>query len=193
MLISSQRRVRLVYCAILFLILPAVTTSVSSAKVACIRLTSEHNADTTDLGRFRQYSEWKDKTGNELAIAVWKYLCGYETGLYHFKEIYKSSVPAWTNHWRCNWDTDVVLDKHAEQVYVKYSGDPGLNTIRACLHMLPKQPSKTGLRITHGFSTNGRLQTKTIDLDKPDDYTIECDGEPENVFIEMTVPSGRKL
>jgi len=29
-----------------------------------------------------------------------------------------------------------------------------------------------------------------LDLNKPDDYTIECDGEPENVFIEMTVPSG---
>jgi len=106
-----------------------------------------------------------------------------------FKEIYKSSVPTWTNHWRCNWDTDVILDKPAEQAYVKYTGDPGLNTIRACLHLLPKQTPKTGLRITHGFSIDGRLQTKTIDLDRPDDYTIECESEPENVFIEMTVPS----
>ena len=87
MLISSQRHVRLIYSAIFFLILSAVMTSVSSARVACIRLTSEHTADTTDLKRFRQFSEWKDKTGNELAIAVWKYLCGYETGLYHFNEI----------------------------------------------------------------------------------------------------------
>jgi hypothetical protein len=106
-----------------------------------------------------------------------------------FKEIYKSSVPTWTNHWRCNWDTDVVLDKPAEQVYVKYSGDPGLNTIRACLHLLPKQTPKTDLRIVHGFSIDGQLQTKTIDLDEPDDYTIECESEPENVFIKMTVPS----
>jgi len=107
-----------------------------------------------------------------------------------FKEIYKSSVPTWTNHWRCNWDTDVVLDKPAEQVYVKYTGNPGLNVIRACLHLLPKQPPKTELKIVHGFSINGQLRTKTIDLAKPDDYTIECESEPENIFIEMVVPSG---
>jgi len=107
-----------------------------------------------------------------------------------FKEIYKSSVPTWTNHWRCNWDTDIVLDKPAEQVYVKYTGNPGLNVIRACLHLLPKQPPKTDLHIIHGFSINGRLQKRTINIDQPNDYTIECESEPENVFIEMAIPSG---
>ena len=132
---------------------------------------------------FRTYQgQQAGKTDNRIAYSV-----GRPTD---FKEIYKSSVPTWTNHWRCNWDADVVLDKPAEQVYVKFTGNPGLNVIRACLHLLPKQIPKTNLRITHGYSINGRLQTKTIDLDKPDDYTIECDGEPENVFIEMTVPSG---
>jgi len=132
---------------------------------------------------FRTYqSEQAGKTDNRIAYSVGRPA--------NFKEIYKSSVPTWTNHWRCNWDTDVVLDKPAEQVYVKFTGDPGLNVIRACLHLLPKQTPKTGLHIKHGFSINGRLQTKTIDLDKPDDYTIECESEPENVFIEMAVPSG---
>ena len=132
---------------------------------------------------FRTYQgQQASKTDNRIAYSVGRPV--------DFKEIYKSSVPTWTNHWRCNWDTDVVLDKPAEQVYVKFTGNPGLNVIRACLHLLPNQPSQTDLRITHGFSINGRLQTKTIDLDKPDDYTIECDGEPENLFIEMAVPSG---
>lgn len=132
---------------------------------------------------FRTYQgQQASKTDNRIAYSVGRPA--------DFKEIYKSSVPTWTNHWRCNWDTDVVLDKPAEQVYVKFTGNPGLNVIRACLHLLPNQPSQTDLRITHGFSINGRLQTKTIDLDKPDDYTIECDGEPENLFIEMAVPSG---
>jgi hypothetical protein len=76
-----------------------------------------------------------------------------------------------------------------EQIYVKYTGNPGLNVIRACLHLLPKQPTKTKLRIVHGFSLNGRLQTRKINLDKPDDYIIECESEPENIFIEMIVPS----
>jgi hypothetical protein len=56
--------------------------------------------------------------------------------------------------------------------------------------LLPKQPPKTNLRIVHGFNINGQLQTKTTELDKPRDYTIECDYEPENIFIEMAVPSG---
>jgi hypothetical protein len=59
----------------------------SYARVTCIRINSEHTADTTDLKRFRQFPAWKDKTDNELALAIWKYLCGYETGLYHFNEI----------------------------------------------------------------------------------------------------------
>ena len=132
---------------------------------------------------FRTYQgQQASKTDNRIAYAVGR--------PENFKEIYKSSVPTWTNHWRYNWDTDVMLDRPAALVYVKYTGNPGLNVIRACLHLLPEQPSKTALQITHGFSINRQLQTKTIDLDKPDDYTIDCESEPENVFIEMTVPSG---
>jgi len=132
---------------------------------------------------FRTYQgQQASKTDNRIAYSV-----GQPED---FKEIYKSSVPTWTNHWRYNWDTDVVLDMPAEQVYVKYTGNPGLNVIRACLHLMPKQPSKTNLQIVHGFSINARLQTRTINMDKPDDYIIECEGEPENIFIEMTVPSG---
>ncbi len=107
----------------------------------------------------------------------------------NFKEIYTSSVPAWTNHWRYNWDTDVVLDRPAEQVYVKYTGKPGLNTIRACLHLLPKKPQQTRVRIVHGYRIENQLQRKTIELNEPGGYTVECKDEPENVFIEISVPS----
>jgi hypothetical protein len=61
--------------------------------VTCVRVTSEHAADTTDLQRFRQFAQWKDKTGNELALAIWQYLSGYETGLYHFNEVLEGSDP----------------------------------------------------------------------------------------------------
>jgi len=64
--LSSQRSGRWIYSAAFFLILFAVMTSISTAKVACIRLTSEHTADMTDLMRFRRFHEWKDKTGNDL-------------------------------------------------------------------------------------------------------------------------------
>jgi hypothetical protein len=76
---------------IIFISILAVMPSVSIAKVNCIRLTGEHTADVTDLERFRQFPAWRDKKGNDLALAVWKYLCGYETGLYHFNEILERS------------------------------------------------------------------------------------------------------
>ncbi len=69
------------------------TTLSAMALSPCVRITSEHTADTTDLMRFRNYHVWKDKTGNELALSVWKYLCGYETGLYHFNEILDGPDP----------------------------------------------------------------------------------------------------
>src|SRR3990172_9245250 len=58
-------------------------------------------------------------TNNRIAYAVGR--------PQQFKEIYRASVPAWVNHWRYNWDADVVLDQPAKQVYVKYTADPALN------------------------------------------------------------------
>jgi len=131
---------------------------------------------------FRTYQgEDAKKTDNRIAYSVGQPV--------NFKEIYKSSVPTWVNHWRYNWDTDVVLDKPADQVYVKYIGDPGLNIIRAALHLLPERQPQTDIRIVHGYEINNRLYRKKIDLDGPASYDIQCDAEPENVFIEISVPS----
>jgi hypothetical protein len=131
---------------------------------------------------FRTYQgELAKRTDNRIAYAV-----GEPKG---FKEIYKSSVPTWVNHWRYNRDTDILLDKPAEVVYVKYTGNPGLNVIRACLHLIDNRPQKTCIRIVHGYKIDGFLHHKAVDLSRPADYTVTCDGEPENVFIEISVPS----
>ncbi len=106
-----------------------------------------------------------------------------------FKEIYRSAVPTWVSHWRYNWDTDIRLDQPAEVVYVKFHGDPGLNTMRACLHLLPKDPPSTGVRITHTYDIDGRRYEKTVDLAEPAAYTISCDGDPENVSVTIAAPS----
>jgi hypothetical protein len=121
------------------------------------------------------------KTDNLIAYSVY--------GPADFKEIYKSSVPTWVNHWRYNWDEEVVLDIPAEQVYIKFTGNPGLNTIRACLHLLPKNPPTTNIRIEHAYKIAGQLQSKVVTLNCPGSYSINCDTEPENVFIKMSVPS----
>ena len=91
MKIKQTRRSHLSIVAgvILCFLVPAAST----ARVTCIRLTSDHIADTTDLKRFRQFHQWKDKTENDLALAIWKYLSDYETGLYHFNEILEGPDP----------------------------------------------------------------------------------------------------
>jgi len=45
------------------------------------------------LARFRNFHAWKDKKDNELAIAIWQYLCDYETGIYHFSEVLDGKDP----------------------------------------------------------------------------------------------------
>ena len=121
------------------------------------------------------------KTDNRIAYSVY--------GPADFKEIYKSSVPAWVNHWRYNWDEEVILDIPAEQVYVKFTGNPGLNTIRACLHLLPKNPPTNNICIEHGYKIAGQLKSEIVELDSPGSYSVNCDTEPENIFIKLTVPS----
>ncbi|OHB68919.1 MAG: hypothetical protein A2Y77_13360 [Planctomycetes bacterium RBG_13_62_9] len=121
------------------------------------------------------------KTNNRISYAVG------ETR--DFREVYRSSVPTWVNHWRYNWDTDIRLDQPTEVVYVKYHGDPGLNTVRACLHLLPTKPPAASVQITHAYDIGGKLYNRTVELAGPAAYTISCDGDPENVSVMIAVPS----
>ena len=110
-----------------------------------------------------------------------------------FKEIYRASAPRWVNHWRYNWDTDVMLNRPVEEVFVKFHGEPGLNTMRACLHVVPDGPTRTDVRISHAYNIDGRQFSRTVDLASPTEYTISCDGDPENVSVTMAVPSNPGL
>ncbi len=106
-----------------------------------------------------------------------------------YQEIFKAAVPTWVNHWRYNWDSRVVLDQPAKDVFVKYTGDPGLNIMRACLHVEPKQPTSTRVIITHGYRIDDDFKTETVRMDEVGEYTIQCDAEPENTFITIEVQS----
>ena len=121
------------------------------------------------------------QTANRIAYAV-----GEPS---RFKEIYKAQVPAWTGHWRTNYDTDVRLDAPAECVYVKFTGKPAVNVVRACLHLTPPTKHDPAVKITHGYKLDGKMTEKTVEMKKPGDYQIDCDGEVENVFIKMEKPS----
>jgi hypothetical protein len=108
-----------------------------------------------------------------------------------FKEIYRSHVPTWVNHWRYNWDQDVILSDPVEVVYVKYSANTGLNTIRACLHLLPNRTPGHNIRTVHTYRIEGELKRAEKRLTGPAAYSIECSAEPENVSVKLEAPSKR--
>ena len=123
------------------------------------------------------------RTDNRIAYAVGQ--------PQNFKEIYKADVPAWVNHWRYQWDQDIRLDAPASTVFVRYTGRPALDQIRATLHCVPAtaRPASTAVEITHAFKIAGQLIEKTVTMDRPGDYTVTCDGDPDNIYVRMAVPS----
>jgi len=106
-----------------------------------------------------------------------------------FKEVYKADVPAYVDHWRYNYDTDVRLEEPAEVVYVKFTGRPSVNVIRACLHLTPPTKHDPAVTITHGYKLDGKMTEKSVRMDAPGEYRIDCAGEVENVFVRIAKPS----
>jgi hypothetical protein len=107
----------------------------------------------------------------------------------NFQEIYRAEVPTWVNHWRYQWDQDVVLDQPARAVFLRYTGDPGVNVLRATVHLLPQRAPETGIEITHAYRLRKRDVETVVRMAEPGEYTIDIDGDPENVFLRLAVPS----
>jgi len=67
------------------------------------RVTSEHVADCSSLEAFRTYHRWKDLTGQDLALAVWRYLCDTETGVFHYAPVREGRDPF-------DWEFRIIRD-----------------------------------------------------------------------------------
>lgn len=124
------------------------------------------------------------RTDNRIAYAVGEPV--------KFREIYRAAVPLWVNHWRYQWDQDVRLDRPAEVVFVKYTGDPGVNVLRATLHLQTSRKPRQALQITHAYKIGAEVIKKEVAMREPGDYTVVVDGVPENLFVRMAVPSARE-
>lgn len=109
-----------------------------------------------------------------------------------FAEIYKADVPTWVQHWRYNYDTDVRLEKPADIVFARFTGRPGVNVLRACLHVIPAAKHDPAVKITHGYQIGQNALERTVEMNAPGDYTIDCDGDVENVFLRIEKPSSRR-
>ncbi|MFC1716396.1 hypothetical protein ACFL6S_22180 [Candidatus Poribacteria bacterium] len=60
-------------------------------------------ADTSSLEAFREFPQWKDKSGQDLALAVWKYFVGTETGVFHYRPICEGTDPV-------DWEFRMIRD-----------------------------------------------------------------------------------
>ncbi len=108
-----------------------------------------------------------------------------------FTEVYgaKGKNPAWVDHWRYNHDTDVRLEKPAEVVFVKFTGKPAVNVIRACLHLTPPTKHDPAVAITHGYKLDGETVEKRVEMKGTGEYTVDCPRKVENVFVRIEKPS----
>lgn len=136
-------------------------------------------------GAFRTHQgEAARATDNRIAYAL--------DGSDEFTEIHRSNVPEWVSHWRYNWDGEIHPETPAREIHVKYTGDPAVNTVRACLHLVPERPVSLELEVVHGFLIDGRPHTVKRVLNGPGEYAIHCEGEPDNRFIRMRTPSSSR-
>ena len=136
-------------------------------------------------GSFRTHQGgWLERTNNTMAWAP--------NQPRDFTEFYRTQLPPDQGHWHYNVDVEVKLEEPAPAVYIRYVADPAVNHLRIYAHCLPDQPSlPSPMVITHGWRERGEPKTKTIQLEEPGGYEIVCDEEPENEYIQFSVPSSR--
>jgi hypothetical protein len=110
-----------------------------------------------------------------------------------FTEFYKADVPVDQAHWHYNADRVVKLNAPARKVYLRYTGDPGVNNVRIYAHSVDDRPAaKSPVVITHEWNENGERKSKSVTLDHTADYEVVTYVDPENVSIELSVPSKSK-
>lgn len=136
-------------------------------------------------GTFRTHQgQHAANTDNRIAYAVGR--------PENFTEIYKAQVPPWVNHWRYNWDGDVVLPEPADEVYIKYTANTGLNTVRACLHLLRDRTPESQASIVHEHRVNGQARRFEKAVTDPTTYAVHCAEDPQNVSVTIAVPHGAR-
>jgi hypothetical protein len=107
-----------------------------------------------------------------------------------YTEFYRAAVPAGQSHWHYNADVEVKLPAPAKTVFIRYTGDPGVNNLRIYAHCLADAPRpRSPVVITHAWREGSQLKTKTVRLEQPGPYEITAEDDPVDEYIEMTVPS----
>jgi hypothetical protein len=109
-----------------------------------------------------------------------------------FLEFYRASVPAGQSHWHYNADVEVKLPAPTGAVFIRYTGDPGVNNLRIYAHCVADAPTRRSpVMITHAWREGSLRKTRTVHLDGPGSYEITTDADPVDESVELAVPSRR--
>ena len=107
-----------------------------------------------------------------------------------FTEFYTADVPNGQGHWHYNSDRIVKLDSPARRLFLRYTGDPGVNNIRIYTHSIDDRSNGSSpVLLTHAWKEAGALKRQTVTLNETGSYEIKTDADPENVSIEMSIES----
>jgi hypothetical protein len=105
----------------------------------------------------------------------------------------EETPPTWNQHWYYNMETDLVLDRPAASVWLRLEPATAANGLRVYAHCAAEKPEQKGpVVLTHAFRIDGKLRKRSFRFSSPTEYEISCDGEPENVYVQMAVPSAAK-
>ncbi len=137
----------------------------------------------TATGQFRTHQrEAARKTKNQMAYAVEEPA--------DFQVVYQADVPTYTQHWHYNAAREVMLDKPAKSLFVRYAGDPALNNFAIYAHCLPDhEPERLPVRVTHIWSEDGQPKQIGVTPGRDGKYEVTADGQPTNESIELSVKS----
>jgi hypothetical protein len=107
-----------------------------------------------------------------------------------FTEFYRADVPAGQSHWHYNADVEVKLSAPAKTVFLRYTGDPGVNNLRIYAHCLADTPRRRSpVEITHAWREGTQRKTKTVRLEEPGSYEITAGDDPVDEYVELKIPS----
>ncbi len=107
-----------------------------------------------------------------------------------YDEFYSASLPSDMQHWHTNAQAEVRLDEPADAVYLKYSGDPAVNTLSIYAHVLDDAAiNNSPVSIKHQWLEGGQLREYSTSTDFASSYTIDVSDNPTDISIEMSVAS----
>ncbi|HUU29810.1 MAG TPA: hypothetical protein VM123_18565 [archaeon] len=81
-----------VFCKIIFFFI-IISANSLPAQVYTPRVTTDQLPDYTEIGRFVSWQKWRDLPPREKAVAIWRFITDYETGLYPIQGIYEDPNP----------------------------------------------------------------------------------------------------